>query len=118
MDVAAMLPTRPNGATPFYGHRVAADAVRYLRNYLLGLWAASELNLNDPEADRYAAEMARFGERASDDRAIVHLVRADIAAAGGNIDAEVVARRLLGFERSAVSAMHGRDAVIVYPAAA
>lgn len=109
---------RPNASTPLDGHRVATDAVRFLRNYLVGLWAAGELNMADAEADRYAADVARFGESAGGDQAIVNLVHADIAASGGIVDGGVVAQRLRGFERSAARAIGGRNAVIVYPEAA
>ena len=109
---------RPNAPTPRNGHRVATDAVRFLRNYLVGLWAAGKLNMADAEAGRYAADVARFGERTSGDQAIVNLVRADIAASGGMVDRELVVQRLRGFERSAARAIGDNDAVIVYPEAA
>lgn len=81
----------------------ASATAKFQQYYLLGLWAANELRMDDSDAAQYASEIARYGERTANDEAVVNVVRADIAAYNGDIGAPIIWKCLHRFgERSAL----------------
>ena len=96
------------GQTSAYFHngrsvQSGGGTVQFRRNYLLGRWAAKQLRLDDANADLYGLEVARFGEAAAGEDAVVDLVRADIAACDGDTCHAIIRRRLRQFTRQAAA---------------
>lgn len=74
------------------GFEDLASRIRARSNTLLGLWAASRMNMSDIEANAYARNLATAGHQGLDDEAIVGRILRDSAERGFGVP-EATARK-------------------------
>jgi len=73
------------------------------RNKLLGLWAAAQLALSGPDADRYAKEVVSADFAKPGDEDVFQKIRADLTAKGVDVSDHVIRRMMAEFlEEAAV----------------
>lgn len=64
------------------------------RNRLLGLWAASKMDLSDVEAEAYAKDVVRADFEEAGDEDVIRKVLGDLTSAGCDIDDAAIRQAL------------------------